>query len=117
MNQAVGQSEETWENINVECRPMNIAEQYSDLMATSWLDAKEELDQCQGFKEEEKCRLLCRVLTVRHMHVLISNFIQLHAATFLSVSIKYKLLIVIVVPFEGERTKSEKSFAASAKTI
>ena len=69
MNKVVGRSEETWENINVECRPMNIAEQYADLMATSWLDAKEELDQCKGFKEEEKCRLLCRVLMVRQKYI------------------------------------------------
>ena len=72
MYKAVGRSEETWDDNYVECRPMKITEQYSDLMTTSWLDAKEELDQYQALDnvtEEEKCRLLCKVLTVRQVHM------------------------------------------------
>ena len=66
MNEAVAAKEDNFENINIDCRPMTVADDYQNLVSNAWLDAKEALDDCKecDMSEQEKTELLCRVLEV-----------------------------------------------------
>ena len=65
MNEAA--KEDDFENINIDCRPMTVADDYQNLMSNAWLDAKEALDDCEDcdMNEQEKTKLLCRMLEVQ----------------------------------------------------
>ena len=66
MNEAVAAKEDNFENINIDCRPMTVSDDYQNLMSNAWLDAKEALDDCEDcdMREQEKTKFLCRVLEV-----------------------------------------------------
>ena len=63
MSAAMSVDEESTENINIECRPMTVTDEYHNFMSETWLDAKTELDEATEMTEKEKCELLCKILT------------------------------------------------------
>ena len=54
------------ENLSIQARPMKIADDYSQLMSSAWLDAKSELDDVyqDDAREAEVVKLLLDVLMV-----------------------------------------------------
>ena len=65
MNAAMAGDELTIENINMVCRPMTVAEDYSTFTSDDWLDAKEELETT-SLSSPKQDKLLCCILTVRY---------------------------------------------------
>ena len=66
MNEKLSRNESDLENISIQNRPMNVAEEYNLLMSNAWLEAKCSLDAEMGEdkKEAEKYQLLCEIITV-----------------------------------------------------
>ena len=66
MNAKVSSDASSLENISIQARPMKIAEDYTQLMSSTWLDAKSELDDVfkDDTNEAELVQLLLDVLMV-----------------------------------------------------
>ena len=56
MSAAMSVDEESTENINIECRPMTVTDEYLNFMSETWLDAKTELDEATEKTEKEKMK-------------------------------------------------------------
>ena len=66
MNTKVSANEISLENINIQARPMKIAEEYSLFLSNAWLDAKSALDEIDSLEnmEPQKVQILCDIILV-----------------------------------------------------
>ena len=68
MEAKVSADESALENICIKSRPTTIANDYELLCSNEWLAAKQALDDyAEHNREEQKLKLLCRVLVVSYL--------------------------------------------------
>ena len=67
MSHKVSSDERSLENINVEARPMKLADEYRSICSEEWLEAGEALESMDmEYDEDERYKILCSVIEVRN---------------------------------------------------
>ena len=71
MHTNVSAKETSFENVQIQARPMKIGEEYANFCTDQWLEAKQEIDdskECENMDEKERIDFLCNIILVIHLY-------------------------------------------------